>query len=108
MWPRRHHAVLGGPDRLAESGCGPYSVGGGEPHTVGERAAALAASHGGPAPVVTGEVRLGDLHHITTSSRRLRDESGWRVRFGFEEAMAEFVAAPLGAGGVRLDSAPAR
>ncbi|MCQ4079814.1 NAD-dependent epimerase/dehydratase family protein [Streptomyces sp. RB6PN25] len=72
-----------------------YNVGSGTPHTVGEMAAALAAAYGGPAPVVTGEYRLGDVRHITASSQRLRDELGWRPWTGFVDGMAEFAKAPL-------------
>ncbi|CAM5645146.1 hypothetical protein STENM223S_02324 [Streptomyces tendae] len=42
-----------------EGALGVYNTGSGEPHTVGEMATALAAAHGGPEPVVTGEYRLG-------------------------------------------------
>src|SRR5918992_2335838 len=38
-----------------------YNIASGQPHTVGEMAAALARAHGGPDPVVTGEYRLGDV-----------------------------------------------
>ncbi|GGW24037.1 NAD-dependent epimerase/dehydratase family protein [Streptomyces xantholiticus] len=69
-----------------------YNTGSGTPHTVGEMAAALATAHGGPAPVVTGEFRLGDVRHITADSRRLRAELGWKARVGFAEGMAEFAA----------------
>ncbi|MFD4986109.1 NAD-dependent epimerase/dehydratase family protein [Streptomyces sp. NPDC058374] len=72
-----------------------YNTGSGEPHTIGEMAAALASAHGGPAPVVTGEYRLGDVRHVTADSRRLRDELGWKPQVGFAEGMAEFAAAPL-------------
>ncbi|GAA1226668.1 hypothetical protein GCM10009665_16510 [Kitasatospora nipponensis] len=44
-------------------------------HTVGEIAQALATAYGGPAPVVTGEYRLGDVRHITADSGRLRAET---------------------------------
>ncbi|THA83005.1 NAD-dependent epimerase/dehydratase family protein [Streptomyces sp. A0592] len=67
-----------------------YNTGSGEVHTVGEMAAELAAAHGGPAPVVTGEFRLGDVRHITADSARLRDELGWRPQVGFTDGMAEF------------------
>lgn len=70
-----------------------YNTGSGEPHTVGEMASALAAAHGGPAPVVTGEFRLGDVRHITADSTRLREELGWRPEVGFAEGMAEFARA---------------
>ncbi|MER5884138.1 NAD-dependent epimerase/dehydratase family protein [Streptomyces sp. NPDC001941] len=72
-----------------------YNTGSGEPHTVGEMAAALAAAHGGPAPVVTGEYRLGDVRHITADSRRLRADLGWRPAVGFTEGMTEFAHAGL-------------
>ncbi|AWZ08160.1 MULTISPECIES: NAD-dependent epimerase/dehydratase family protein [unclassified Streptomyces] len=70
-----------------------YNTGSGEPHTVGEMAAALAAAHGGPAPVVTGGFRLGDVRHITADSARLRRELGWRPEVGFAEGMAAFALA---------------
>ncbi|POX48272.1 NAD-dependent dehydratase [Streptomyces sp. Ru71] len=69
-----------------------YNTGSGEPRTVGELARALAAAHGGPRPVVTGEYRLGDVRHITADSSRLRTELGWRPKVEFEEGMREFAA----------------
>ncbi|GAA2147145.1 NAD-dependent epimerase/dehydratase family protein [Kitasatospora kazusensis] len=72
-----------------------YNVGSGEVHTVGAMALALAAAYGGPAPVVTGEYRLGDVRHITADSARLRAELGWRPEVSFAEGMTEFAAAPL-------------
>ncbi|MFI9586242.1 NAD-dependent epimerase/dehydratase family protein [Streptomyces sp. NPDC052236] len=72
-----------------------YNTGSGTPHTVGDMAVALAGAHGGPAPVVTGEYRLGDVRHITADSRRLSSELGWKARVGFTEGMAEFAAAGL-------------
>ncbi|MFJ4901528.1 NAD-dependent epimerase/dehydratase family protein [Streptomyces sp. NPDC088727] len=71
-----------------------YNTGSGEPHTIGEMASALAAAHGGPAPQITGEYRLGDVRHVTADSRRLREELGWKPAMGFAEGMAEFAAAP--------------
>ncbi|MFD3777725.1 NAD-dependent epimerase/dehydratase family protein [Streptomyces sp. NPDC058612] len=70
-----------------------FNTGSGEPHTVGEMAAALAAAYGGPAPEVTGEFRLGDVRHVTADSGRLRRELGWRPEVGFVEGMAEFAQA---------------
>ncbi|MCX2968420.1 MULTISPECIES: NAD-dependent epimerase/dehydratase family protein [Streptomyces] len=75
-----------------------YNTGSGEPHTVGEMARALADAFGGPAPVVTGEYRLGDVRHITACSRRLREELGWRPRVGFADGMARFAREPLAVG----------
>ncbi|WUH92844.1 NAD-dependent epimerase/dehydratase family protein [Streptomyces sp. NBC_00433] len=72
-----------------------YNTGSGTPHTVGEMATALADAYGGPAPVVTGEYRLGDVRHITASSERLRAELGWRPRITFGAGVAGFARAPL-------------
>ncbi|MGA5823979.1 NAD-dependent epimerase/dehydratase family protein [Kitasatospora sp. NPDC094028] len=71
-----------------------YNVGSGEIRTVGAMAGALAAAHGGPAPVVTGEYRLGDVRHVTADSARLRAELGWRPRVSFADGVVEFAAAP--------------
>ena len=72
-----------------------YNTGSGDPHTVGEMARALAAAYGGPAPVVTGEYRLGDVRHITADSTRLRDTLDWKPEIGFEEGMTEFARAGM-------------
>jgi len=75
-----------------------YNVGSGTPHTVGEMAAGLAAAAGGPAPVVTGEFRLGDVRHVTASSRRARDELGYSPGVDFATGVREFATAPLRGG----------
>lgn len=72
-----------------------FNVGSGDVHTVGDLAAALAEHAAGPAPVVTGEYRLGDVRHITASSARLREELGWRPSVTFDAGMREFATAPL-------------
>jgi len=73
-----------------------YNVGSGTPRTVGEIARALADAYGGPAPVVTGEYRLGDVRHVTASSERIASELGWRASVPFGDGIAEFAAAPAG------------
>jgi len=66
-----------------------FNVGSGTPRTVGEMAAALARALDGPAPVVTGQYRLGDVRHITADSSRLRRELGWAPQIAFQDGMAE-------------------
>ncbi|MFJ3583039.1 NAD-dependent epimerase/dehydratase family protein [Streptomyces sp. NPDC090127] len=82
-------------DDRAPAALTPYNTGSGDPHTVGEMATALAAAHGGPAPVVTGEYRLGDVRHITADSARLRAELSWKPEVGFAAGMAEFATSGL-------------
>ncbi|MDX2521202.1 NAD-dependent epimerase/dehydratase family protein [Streptomyces stelliscabiei] len=88
-------AALDGLGALPEGGHREYNVASGEPHTVGEMAAALAEAYGGPEPVVTGEFRLGDVRHITASSRRLGEELGWKPQVAFTQGMAEFAVSGL-------------
>ncbi|MFR9722946.1 NAD-dependent epimerase/dehydratase family protein [Streptomyces sp. MS19] len=72
-----------------------YNVGSGEQRTVGEMARALADAHGGPAPLVTGEYRLGDVRHITASPARALAELDWTPRVAFAPGMRAFATAPL-------------
>jgi dTDP-L-rhamnose 4-epimerase len=73
-----------------------YNVGTGTPRTVGQLASALAAAHGGPSPVVTGQYRLGDVRHVTASSERIWRELGWQAAVPFAEGVADFAAVAVG------------
>jgi dTDP-L-rhamnose 4-epimerase len=79
----------------AHEGDRAFNVGSGVVHTIGEIAEQLSAHSGGPAPVVTGQYRLGDVRHITASSERLKTELGWAPSMTFEAGMREFATAPL-------------
>ena len=72
-----------------------YNVGANEVRTVGDVAAALSKFSAGPAPIVTGEYRLGDVRHVTASSELIKAELGWAPAVGFGEGMHEFAMAPL-------------
>jgi dTDP-L-rhamnose 4-epimerase len=72
-----------------------YNIASGQPHTVAEMATALARAFGGPAPVVSGEFRAGDVRHIVACPERARRELGFTAEIGFEAGMAEFAHAPL-------------
>jgi dTDP-L-rhamnose 4-epimerase len=74
-----------------------YNVGSGAPHTVADLAAALSAALDGPAPVVTGEYRMGDVRHITADSARLRSELPWAPTVSFESGVAELAVELAGA-----------
>lgn len=69
-----------------------FNVGSGTPRTVGEMATALAVALEGPAPIVTGAYRLGDVRHVTADSTRIMRELGWSPRVGFAHGMAELAA----------------
>lgn len=72
-----------------------YNVGADEVRTIGDVAAALSRFSTGPAPIVTGEYRLGDVRHVTASSERIKAELGWAPAVGFSDGMQEFATAPL-------------
>jgi dTDP-L-rhamnose 4-epimerase len=71
------------------SGFRAFNVGSGTPRTVGDMACALAKALDGPAPVVTGTYRLGDVRHITADSSRLRQELAWAPKVPFADGMME-------------------
>ena len=70
-----------------------FNVGSGTPRTVGQMAEALAQALDGPAPMVTGKYRLGDVRHITADSSRLVTDLGFRPTEGFTEGMRELSGA---------------
>jgi dTDP-L-rhamnose 4-epimerase len=80
----------------ARSGLRCYNVASGEPHTVGEMAAALAGAFGlGIEPVVTGDYRLGDVRHIVASPAAAARDLGFTAETPFAEGMTDFAKAPL-------------
>ncbi len=78
-----------------EGGCEPLNVCSGSPHTVGELAATLAEAMGGPAPVVVGGARPGDVRHVVADPARARAVLGFRAAVPFAEGVAAFVTDPL-------------
>ncbi|HEV7949032.1 MAG TPA: NAD-dependent epimerase/dehydratase family protein, partial [Glaciihabitans sp.] len=88
-------AALAWTDTVEDGTFRPFNVGSGTVHTIGEMATQLSLAAGGPAPVTTGEYRLGDVRHITASSERLKSELGWAPAMSFEDGMREFATAPL-------------
>jgi dTDP-L-rhamnose 4-epimerase len=77
------------------AGFAAYNVCSGAPATVGELAGAISAAVGGPAPVVTGEFRAGDVRHVVASPERARAELGFVARIGPADGFGEFATAPL-------------
>jgi dTDP-L-rhamnose 4-epimerase len=67
----------------------------GEPHTVGELARELAEQMGGPAPVVVGGARPGDVRHVVADPARARTRLGFTASVGFAEGVAAFATEPL-------------
>ncbi|BEL06703.1 NAD-dependent epimerase/dehydratase family protein [Actinoplanes sichuanensis] len=72
-----------------------YNVASGRPATVGELAAELAVAAGGPAPVVTGEFRLGDVRHVVAAPSRAAEELGFQAAVHLADGVAEFAHAAL-------------
>ena len=73
----------------------PLNVCSGRPCTIGEVAHRLSTLHGGPAPVVTGQFRPGDVRHVVADPARAEELLGFRAEVGIDDGMAEFAHAPL-------------
>jgi dTDP-L-rhamnose 4-epimerase len=76
---------------------GAFNVASGTPRSVGEMANALhaASAAGAPAPVTTGDYRLGDVRHVFASAARAAERLRFRAREPFDAGMAEFATAAL-------------
>jgi dTDP-L-rhamnose 4-epimerase len=68
---------------------GAFNVCSGAPHTVGDLATRLAECLGGPAPIVTGAWRHGDVRHIVASPAAARATLGFTAEVSFEDGIAE-------------------
>ncbi|MEZ5095075.1 MAG: NAD-dependent epimerase/dehydratase family protein [Nocardioides sp.] len=72
-----------------------YNVCSGTPLSIAEVARLVAEPTGGPAPVVTGEYRPGDVRHVVASPERARRELGFTAAVGPADGLPEFATAPL-------------
>ncbi|MFB9183664.1 NAD-dependent epimerase/dehydratase family protein [Dactylosporangium sucinum] len=82
-------------DATAESGFRRYNIASGHPITVAAMATTLAGAMAGPAPVVTGEHRPGDVRHIVASAALARRDLGFTARIDPAEGLRTFATAPL-------------
>ncbi|WP_446226481.1 NAD-dependent epimerase/dehydratase family protein [Nocardia sp. IBHARD005] len=71
------------------------NVSSGQPITIGEVASVLAQACGGPAPVVTGHYRAGDVRHIVADPERARRTLGFVAKVDPAAGLAQFATAPL-------------
>jgi dTDP-L-rhamnose 4-epimerase len=62
----------------------------GAPRTVGDLARTLASAMGGPAPVVVGGARPGDVRHVVASPERAARVLGFQARVGFADGVRAF------------------
>ena len=72
-----------------------YNIASGEPHTIAEMARLLADLSGGPAPVITGQFRAGDVRHVTASPARASRDLAFDAKVPFAEGISTFATAPL-------------
>ncbi|WP_040840614.1 NAD-dependent epimerase/dehydratase family protein [Nocardia brevicatena] len=73
----------------------PLNICSGRPITIGEVATILAQAQGGPTPVVTGQVRPGDVRHIVADPARAQRLLGFTARVEPVEGLTRFAFAPL-------------
>ena len=72
-----------GPGRTA------LNIGTTEVHTVGQMAELMSTAMGGPAPIVTGRYRLGDVRHITADCSKAGRVLGWGPRIRLKDGIAD-------------------
>ncbi len=72
-----------------------YNVASGTPIPIREVAQILAGAAGGPAPVVTGDYRAGDVRHVVASPALAASELGFTAEITPAQGIAEFASAPL-------------
>lgn len=76
---------------------GAYNIATGEVCTIAEMADAVASAFDGvvPAPVVTGEFRLGDVRHVTASPELAARRFGFRAQVPYQVGLRQFATAPM-------------
>ena len=71
--------------------------------TVGEMASELSRILTGPAPIVTGAYRLGDVRHITADCSAAEHVLGWRARIDLRTGLADLSASMAARAAVDAD-----
>jgi dTDP-L-rhamnose 4-epimerase len=76
---------------------GVFNVASGRPRPLLDMARLLAdaAGPGSPAPVVTGQFRLGDVRHVFADAGLARERLGFTAEIDLEQGMLEFATAEL-------------
>jgi dTDP-L-rhamnose 4-epimerase len=85
-------AVLAALHARLPLGLTPLNIGTPWVMTVGEMAAELSRTLIGPAPVVTGEYRLGDVRHVTADCSAAERLLGWRAQIDLAHGLADLSA----------------
>ncbi|BBZ79434.1 UDP-glucose 4-epimerase [Mycolicibacterium anyangense] len=67
----------------------------GQPISILDVATRLCEARGGPAPVITGGYRSGDVRHIVADPARARERLGFRATVDPTSGLKEFAFAPL-------------
>ena len=82
-------AVVAALDAPLPAGVTPLNIGTPWVTTVGDMATQLSRMLGGPAPLVTGAYRLGDVRHITADCSMAERVLGWRARIELASGLAD-------------------
>jgi dTDP-L-rhamnose 4-epimerase len=98
-------AVVAATSAALPAGVTPLNIGSPWVRTVGEMATELSRTLAGPAPIVTGAYRLGDVRHITADCSAAGRVLGWRAEIDLSTGLAE-LSASVAAGAVRSADNP--
>jgi dTDP-L-rhamnose 4-epimerase len=92
-------AVAAEPAEGASGELVPVNICSGEPHSVGELAAELARSCGGPEPKIVGGARPADVRHIVADPSRATKLLGFTAATRFADGVRAFATEPLRSAG---------
>jgi dTDP-L-rhamnose 4-epimerase len=81
--------------QVGEPGFLALNICSGRPISIHAVAGQLSAASGGPAPVVTGRYRSGDVRHIVADPSRARKVLGFAARVDPSRGLRDFAKAPL-------------
>ena len=73
----------------------PLNIASGRPITVWRMAEMLATEIAGPSPLLTGQVRPGDVRHVVASPKHAASVLGFRAAIGPDEGLRSFAHAAL-------------
>jgi len=86
--------ALGDPEAAAPGRLVPLNVCSGRAVTILEVAQSLSRAVGGPAPVVTGRWRPGDVRHVVADPTQAGQVLGFTARTSLDDGLAELAGAP--------------
>lgn len=88
-------AIAAATSAAVPDGLTPLNIGSGRICTIGEMASTMTRLLGGPAPVITGRYRLGDVRHVTADCSAASVVLGWAPTIDLSTGLAALLSEAL-------------